>query len=114
MLLVFVLLQNADTKCPCAPSLQHRMSDGNPHPTPFLSEIPANTVTNTRSFIAAEVVQLYFRRPNEHSKAKNLHRFGKTPGLKPSESADVQRPRRRKDLSISSVGEQQWSLSTGD
>ena len=64
------------------------------------------TVTNTKSSIAAKVVQLYFRRPNEHSKAKNLHGFRKTPGLKPSKSADVHRPLRRKDLSISSVGKQ--------
>ncbi|KAI7492323.1 putative glycosyl hydrolase [Hortaea werneckii] len=57
------------------------------------------TITNTGSVGAAEVAQLYIRRPNEPAGVTPLRGFEKTPNLQPGESECVKMHLRRKDLS---------------
>ncbi|KAI7234003.1 putative glycosyl hydrolase [Hortaea werneckii] len=57
------------------------------------------TITNTGSVGAAEVAQLYIRRPNEPAGVTPLRGFEKTPNLQPGESECVKMHLQRKDLS---------------
>ncbi|KAI6809633.1 putative glycosyl hydrolase [Hortaea werneckii] len=71
------------------------------------------TITNTGSVGAAEVAQLYIRRPNEPAGVTPLRGFEKTPYLQPGESECVKIHLRRKDLSTWSSEDQQWMMVAG-
>ncbi|KAI6831235.1 putative glycosyl hydrolase [Hortaea werneckii] len=72
------------------------------------------TITNTGSVAAAEVAQLYVRRPNEPEGVTPLRGFEKTAYLQPGESECVKMHLRRKDLSTWSSDDQQWLMMAGD
>ncbi|KAI6833895.1 hypothetical protein KC365_g16812 [Hortaea werneckii] len=72
------------------------------------------TITNTGSVAAAEVAQLYVRRPNEPKGVTPLRGFEKTAYLQPGESDSVGMHLRRKDLSIWSSNDQQWMMMAGE
>ncbi|KAI6812109.1 hypothetical protein KC342_g17407 [Hortaea werneckii] len=71
------------------------------------------TITNTGSVGAAEVAQLYIRRPNEPAGVTPLRGFEKTPNLQPGESECVKMHLRRKDLSTWNSEDQQWMMVAG-
>lgn len=69
------------------------------------------TVTNTGSFPAAEVAQLYVGIPSS-GQSKVLRGFEKKM-LQPGQSETFSFPLRRRDLSVWDTGAQQWRLPAG-